>query len=125
MAKKIKAKGRGRPPTTGKGTLVGLRCHPPFLKAVDAWRGRQDDNPTRPAAIVQLAVLGLTLGPVAVGTNQKAAAKASDMAGEEIDRLANHSAPAEERDSRKRRLLKGPKEFRDMRKDHAGKPPVK
>jgi hypothetical protein len=45
----------------------------------------------------------------------KAAAKASDMAGQQIDKLGDASATNEERQSRKRRLLKGPKEFRDIR----------
>src|SRR4051812_49151742 len=117
MAKKFKPR-RGRPRTTGKGALVGLRCHPPFLKAVDGWRGRQEDSPTRPAAIVQLAMFGLTLaGPVA-RTNTMAAAKALDMAGSEIDRVSDQSVPHEERASRKRRLLRGPKEFREWRRDH-------
>jgi hypothetical protein len=49
----------------------------------------------------------------------KAAAKASDMAGEQIDKLANPAMPEEERRARKRRLLKGPREFRDMRGDQA------
>jgi hypothetical protein len=43
------------------------------------------------------------------------AAKASDMAAQEIDRLSDPSATDEERQQRKRRLLKGPKEFRDIR----------
>ena len=45
----------------------------------------------------------------------KAASKASDMAGKQIDKLGDASATNEERQSRKRRLLKGPKEFRDIR----------
>jgi hypothetical protein len=40
------------------------------------------------------------------------------MAAEAIDRQIDQSAPPEEQASRKRRLLKGPKEFRDIRKDH-------
>ena len=44
-------------------------------------------------------------------------AKASDMAGHTIDRATDKSATDEQRASRKRRLLKGPKEFRDFRKD--------
>jgi hypothetical protein len=43
------------------------------------------------------------------------AAKASDMAAQEIDRLSDPSATNEERQRRKRRLLQGPKEFRDIR----------
>ena len=41
----------------------------------------------------------------------------ANLAGQVIDRLADRSATSEERESRKRRLLKGPKEFRNMRRD--------
>jgi hypothetical protein len=41
--------------------------------------------------------------------------KASEMAGEEIDRLGDPLATDEERRLRKRRLIKGPQEFRDIR----------
>jgi hypothetical protein len=44
--------------------------------------------------------------------------KAADMAGAVIDQQADLSASSEEQASRKRRLLKGPKEFRDLRRDH-------
>jgi hypothetical protein len=115
---KRKAKRRGPPRTTGPGTLVGLRCHVPFLKAVDDWRARQDDKPTRPAAIMRLAEAGLGWTQAQGRTSAKSAARASNMAGMEIDRRADQSASVEERASRKQRLLKGPKEFRDMREDH-------
>jgi hypothetical protein len=39
------------------------------------------------------------------------------MAAEQIDKLADASAPEEERHARKRRLIKGPKEFREIRGD--------
>jgi hypothetical protein len=58
MAKKAARKRRGRPATTGKGKLIGLRCHKAFLAAVDAWRSKQGDL-SRPAAIVRLAELAL------------------------------------------------------------------
>jgi len=44
------------------------------------------------------------------------AAKAREMAGQEIDRLADTSLPADERKKRKLRLIRGPREFRDIRK---------
>src|SRR6266581_9334903 len=47
------------------------------------------------------------------------AAKASEMAGEEIDRLGDPLATEEERQPRKRRLIKGPQEFRDIRINRA------
>src|SRR5262249_20953092 len=49
------------------------------------------------------------------GVRPGRAAKARAMAGQEIDRLSDPSATEEERQRRKRRLLKGPKEFRDVR----------
>ena len=49
------------------------------------------------------------------GVRTKRAAKAREMASQEIDRLSDLSATDEERQRRKRRLLKGPKEFRDIR----------
>jgi hypothetical protein len=54
-------------------------------------------------------------GPSAHGMRTKRAAKAREMAGQEIDRLIDPSATEEERQLRKRRLVKGPKEFRDIR----------
>ena len=45
----------------------------------------------------------------------KSTAQASEMAAREIDRLIDPAAPTEEKQRRKRRLLKGPKEFRDLR----------
>jgi len=118
MARKSKAKKRGPARTTGPGILLELRCHKPFLEAVDSWRERENSKPSRPAAIVHLAELGLATTGSVGRNNPKAAAKASDMAGAAIDRLTDKSAPHEERASRKRRLLKGPKEFREWRRDH-------
>ena len=43
---------------------------------------------------------------------------AAEMAGEAIDRNTDPSASSDEQESRKRRLLKGPKEFRELRRDH-------
>ena len=43
-------KKRGRPPTTGTGTLVGVRLLPDILAAVDAFAAEQS-SPSRPDAI--------------------------------------------------------------------------
>jgi hypothetical protein len=55
MAKKK----RGRPPTTGSGEQVKLRCHSDFLAAIDEWIARNGGKLTRPRAIMMLARLGL------------------------------------------------------------------
>ena len=49
-------------------------------------------------------------------------AKASEMAGEEIDRLGDPLATDEERQLRKQRLIKGPQEFRDIRSNRTSSP---
>jgi hypothetical protein len=47
----------------------------------------------------------------------KSAERAKELAAKAIDGLVDPAAPAEEAANRKRRLLKGPEEFRDGRHD--------
>jgi hypothetical protein len=54
-----KSSSRGRPKTTGTGVQIGMRWQPEELAAIDAWRRKQDDIPTRTAAIRRLVALGL------------------------------------------------------------------
>jgi hypothetical protein len=44
-----------------------------------------------------------------------AAPKAAEMAASAIDDIRDKSAPAEEQKQRKRKLIRGPKEFREIR----------
>jgi hypothetical protein len=74
--------------------------------------------PSRPEAIRRLLELGLAIAERA-GVRTKKAAKAAKMASQEIDRLGDPLATDEERELRKRRLIKGPKEFRDLRRNRA------
>jgi hypothetical protein len=45
-----------------------------------------------------------------------AAPKAAEMAARTIDHIHDKSAPAEEQQRRKRTLIRGPKEFREIRR---------
>lgn len=45
-----------------------------------------------------------------------AAPKAAEMAASTIDDIGDKTAPPEEQQRRKRRLIRGPKEFREMRR---------
>jgi hypothetical protein len=63
-----------------------------------------------------LVVLGLGIAQRA-GVRTKKAAQAAEMASHEIDLLGDPSASDEERQVRKRRLIKGPKEFLDLRRN--------
>lgn len=76
---------------------------------IDAWAAAQRDKPDRSEALQRLVDLGL---------KSVRSPKASELAAVQIDRLSDSSAPEEEQASRKRRLLQGPKEFREMRTDH-------
>ena len=60
IADSTKSKKRiGRPPTTGKGALIGGRWHDADLAAIDAWRMSQDDQPDRAEALRRLVRMGL------------------------------------------------------------------
>ena len=111
----VRKKKRAAPPS-GKGTLIGLRLAPATLARVDRWAASQQDDPSRPEAIRRLVELALGIAQRA-GVRTKKAAQAAEMASEEIDRLGDVSATNEERQLRKRRLIKGPKEFLDLRRN--------
>jgi Arc/MetJ-type ribon-helix-helix transcriptional regulator len=96
--------------------LVNARMPPSLIKSIDGWAAKHSDG-SRSEAIRRLVELGLAGSTPTKQTSRKAAAKASDMAAHQIDKLANPAMPEEERRARKRRLIKGPREFRDMRGD--------
>jgi hypothetical protein len=52
-------KSRGRPKSTGTGTLVGARWQPATLTAIDEWRRGQPDIPSRTEAIRRLVEIAL------------------------------------------------------------------
>ena len=108
-------KQKGSPPVS-KRTLIGLRLEPGLLARVDRWAASQKDDPSRPDAIRRLVELGLAIAQRA-GVRTKKAAKAAEMASQEVDRLGDPSATDEERQLRKRRLIGGPTEFRDLRRN--------
>jgi hypothetical protein len=56
----IQKKKRGRPVTTGRGTLIGVRLLDEPLATLDAWIAKQKEpDLSRPEAIRQLVELGL------------------------------------------------------------------
>jgi len=111
----VRKKKRVAPPA-GKGKPIGLRLAPATLARVDRWAASQQDDPSRPEAIRRLVELALGIGQRA-GVRTKKAAQAAEMASEAIDRLVDPSATDEERQLRKRRLIRGPKEFQDLRRN--------
>jgi hypothetical protein len=105
-------------PATGKGLGVLVRLQPAHLKALDGWITKQVDRPTRPQAIRRLVELGLK----AAGASKPAGktgrkSRAAELAANTIEKLIDPSASSEQRAQRRRRLTKGPTEFREDRVD--------
>jgi hypothetical protein len=107
----------GRPPGRLQSRPFQMRTSDEFIRSIDKWRAKQDDKPPRAEAIRRLVEIGLATAAPAKPTNRQAAARASKLAAQMIDILGDGNAPTDEREKRKRRLLKGPSEFRYMRAD--------
>jgi hypothetical protein len=90
---------------------AGLRAN------VDDWAARQDDTPGRSEAIRRLVELGLTVKARPNRSSEGQKARAKELAGAAIDKMAGADASADDKASRKGRLLKGPEEFRESRVD--------
>ena len=95
-----------------------------MIDAVDKWRAKQKPIPTVSDAIRRLLELGLAGVKVPRPRTQPTSSSASDLAGRQLDKLSDKSAPAEEQATRKRRLLKGPEEFREHRIDRKKAKPL-
>ena len=143
MAKSISAsaKRKGRPVTTGTGTTIGVRMLNAPLAALDSWIDKQKEpDLSRPEAIRRLVVLGLTVKAKARSTGRRPRAalvadlaadtidslpaarpgrrgRAQELARDAIEKMGDPTASPEERDQRRRRLTKGPIEFRAARVD--------
>lgn len=119
----VNANKRGRPVTTGTGTVIGVRMLDEPLAAVDNWITAQGDPElSRPEAIRRLVELGLAGATAGRAKKSATSSKSSELAGKQLEKMIDPALPAEEREMRKRRLLKGPSEFRDVRKDRKKKP---
>ncbi|MCU1253639.1 MAG: hypothetical protein JWQ49_6668 [Edaphobacter sp.] len=112
--------GRGRP-ATGTAPLVGVRMTEELQDEIKAWAKKQEDKPPLAAAIRRLVELGLDTTKPPAQTTAKTADKAKDLAGDAINHMADKSASADEKASRKRRLISGPEEFRSVRVDRPKK----
>jgi hypothetical protein len=107
--KVIPKKKRGRP-ATGRDPVTALRLPRELRDQIDTWANGQDDRPGRSEAIRRLV-------EIALGSAERANVardKAASMAALTVDALSDRSAPPEVQSERKRRLVKGPKELRDL-----------
>jgi hypothetical protein len=103
----------GRPVEIDATEFVALRLPTAQLKRIDAWAAANGTQ--RSGAIRQLVELGLAARRR--GRSDPGREESAKIAGKTIDALADQSVPVEERAKRKRRLVKGPNEFREIRDD--------
>jgi hypothetical protein len=94
-----------------------LRLHPPLLTDLDGWIRLQETRPSRPEAIRRLLEQALKSSSNKEPPGKRKAQKALELADRTAERIVNKSMPVEEQQRRKRALIKGPKEFRDIRED--------
>jgi hypothetical protein len=114
----VLAKKRRGPAPTGKGVQVVVRLQPYPLDALDKWAAKQKDHPTRAEAIRRLVELGLKVKtPSRPVSKPGRRLRAQELATKAVEKMIDPSAPPEERAQRRRRLTKGPSEFREDRVD--------
>ena len=115
----IKKPARKRSAVTGQ--LVGVRLQVDQLRAIDAWAAKQIPTVTRPEAIRGMidAMLRILAKDPGERPTKKAAntSRAQELAARAIEKIADPAVPPEERAQRRRRLTKGPPEFREDRVD--------
>jgi hypothetical protein len=95
-----------------------MRLSDEFIAKVDSWAEKQDDKPGRTEAMRRLVELGLTVKvPVRPAGKPGRRMRARELATTAIEGMIDPAAPPEERAQRRRRLTKGPPEFRGDRVD--------
>ena len=118
MAKSISVnkKSRGRPKKAGGVDPVSaVRLPMDLTEQVDLWG--EDRKLSRSEAIRRLVELGLTVEMSIKQPSSLKTARAKELATKAIEKIIDPSAPPEERAQRRRRLTKGPLEFREARVD--------
>jgi Arc/MetJ-type ribon-helix-helix transcriptional regulator len=118
MAKSIaaKPKKRGRPSAGGRDPFVGIRLPAEIISAIDHW-ARENAISSRSAAIRHLVEQALSQPNSEKTLKKRKAQKALELADRAAEQIVDKSMPLEEQQHRKRALIKGPKEFREIRED--------
>jgi hypothetical protein len=107
-------KKRGRP-ATGRDPHVTSRMPRSLIDQVETWAVANETG--RSEAIRRLVELGLTVKLKPTQPAGAGAERAKELAAKAIDKMTDGSASTDDQASRKRRLLKGPEEFREARVD--------
>jgi hypothetical protein len=119
MKKTISAKQKsaGRP-ATGITPMMGFRADPVIRAEIVRWAEKQPDMPSLSEAIRRLVELGLKVKtPARTVGKPGRKLRAQELAAKAIEKIIDPAALPEERAQRRRRLTKGPLEFREDRVD--------
>jgi len=125
IAKMPRSKASPQKPAAATGREQGpaIRLTRELLERVDAWVLSQEHKPSRSEAAQLLISRGLdslrARSRRAAPKSKRASSRnrAKELASDAIDRLGDAGVTAEARASRKGRLMKGPEEFRNVRRD--------
>jgi len=101
-------------PRTGTTPLMGFRADSVIRAAIVRWAEEQPDMPSLSEAIRRLVELGLKAKSVGKPGRRL---RAQELAAKAVEGIIDPAAPPEERAQRRRRLTKGPLEFREDRVD--------
>src|SRR3954452_25390338 len=115
----IRKKKRGPPSRGGRKPPQLVRMDEPLISTIEGWWEKHDDSPSRPEAIRRLVTMGLAVKHKLKQPPAAIAARAKELAAKAIDKMSDGKASADDQSHRKRRLLKGPEEFRESRVDRA------
>ena len=117
-----KQKSRGRP-ATGITPMMGFRADPVIRAEIVRWAENQRDMPSLSEAIRRLVEIGLSRSspkkPRVLSTAKQGAERAVELAADAIGNQMPDTSN-EEKATRRRRLIKGPAEFRNVRRDRPG-----
>jgi hypothetical protein len=93
-------------------------CAVPVLRAsIVKWAENQPDFPSLSEATRRLVELGLTVNEKGRRPGVRQTRRAHEMAGEAIDEMTDAAASPDDQATRKKLLIKGPEEFREVRVD--------
>jgi hypothetical protein len=115
------AKSSKRTAAPAQDPLMGFRAAPKIRARIVHWAEDQPDHPSLPDAVRRLVELGL--GKAAAkkvrtpSTRSANAARAVELASRTIDTQSSQNATNAERETRKQKLLRGPRSFQQVRKD--------
>jgi hypothetical protein len=117
MKKPIKVtpkKRRGRP-ATGRDPHITSPMPPGLIAEVEAWA--RANETTRSEAIRRIVELGLAVKSRGRPKRGETKQRARELAGAAVDEMTDTTANFQDQAIRKRRLIKGPTEFREERID--------